>query len=108
MATAVSSTFKPAKYRISTDPLLLRIELGEAPQRLIYGQDLLDLPGAVRKLDPGDLDLDDVAGPFRRGPRPRVVDQNGPHHLSRHTQEVGAILPVGVILSSQPKVGFVN
>src|SRR3989442_10669520 len=49
-----------------------------------------------------------LAASFSTGAGACVIDQYMSHHLRRHGKEVGAILPVHILLVYQPHIGFID
>ena len=46
--------------------------------------------------------------PLRHLPPPGVINEDAAHHLRRHGEEVPAVVPLGVALVDQPKVGLMD
>jgi hypothetical protein len=84
---------------------LLRIQLLEAAERLVDGEQLFIAILAVRVVERG---LYEPAAPFRSEAGARVINGDPTHELRRHREEVRAIAPLRVPRIDQLQIRLVN
>src|SRR6187401_1494739 len=103
----VSSSESPPKNRSSGDAGLARIERGELVERVIEIQHvnlaLSALHGVRHKRNASP-----APGPLCHLVGTSTIDEDPPHHLRRHCEELRTVLPDGPILVNEVKVDLLH
>jgi hypothetical protein len=96
-----------AKRAKLDDPRQLSVDLGQAIERMVQGEDGYlvgrgDVLGFIQGHTAHTL------APFVRAMTTSVVDEDAAHDLRRDTKEVRAILPIDLALVDEPEVRLMN
>ena len=104
--SAVSSTLSPPKKRIS---MIRTLRGSRRASAFRASSSATRSPGSAVTHD-GNVIEGDVrhSGPALYVMTACMVDQDAPHHLGRHREEMGAILPFHALVVHQPHVGFIH